>query len=1069
MRKHGARRTLAAVTGALLPLAALQPQPAGAADGHTYYVNNTGGSNCSNDHPGTTPDAPWCGFAPAQARSFGPGDRILLARGAVFAEGLSLKGEGSAEAPVGIDAYGAGPRPRIVKNSLGTGLLLTDPSHWIVRNLDIGSTTNGRSDLQYGIRANFTSPGHQGLVFEDLFVHDNRTVGLHVVNNGPYTTTQSVLEGLRIRRVESTHNGHGVLVSTNRYPPDLPEKRVPGKSGENAVTDVVIDRLDLHDDDNNNGDPAGVPSQVDVGCPDGLALSHVSNAVITNSTIRNEASCRTLYGTAALYLGSTRNVLVANNIITDTPNTQNPDMAAIDHESRTSQVSIRGNYFGNNFGGGIEYLAIHGAQDFHVEDEIRDNSFAENGVQSHIPYPPDGAIAQIGNNIPVGAEVTGNLHHEPFGFLTAKSGGDVSGFGQRNNVPVAGDLAHAAEDFGAPDNKGPWGYSVRSGKRWKPLPWDADEHVYTSPAGTIDRFTSSAGTARTWTAPRSGSVNVRGFALPEDSAATAAVSVTLNGRSLAGPSPDIDASGWSTNADDVRVRAGDVIRFETAVGSSPVGWAPAVGYSARSQADDAPGTWSFDANGDTQGWRSDKPITAVRGKLEVRTSGEQTELRTNSTLNLKPKGRSALRLRLDNDTRATGGTVSFTTTRGRTGSVPFHINPEEPKGLATAYRDFLVPLGGHSAWDGTVRRLTLTFSDATGRVSLDRIGFDEPPAKSWDFTEGSEGWTFNPDMSRPSPGSPVTDVAADTDNSQGAFTSYSDVAWTNTRMQTFRTTKGSLARLDLWAYRKGEPAGSLFLRVVRLKKGGTGSAETLFTGSLNPDDVSTAGGLVSVYPHLQDLDPDADYGLQIFAPYQVPGGGTYGIGYNDAGLYPAGREYYSVNNNGSWHGPEASGRRSLRFRTFAFADGATSTPPDSGYTPATTSGGEVIGTSGYEPALHSPAHLALKADEHRYVRIRMTNPDNRPVGYLLFTTEQDPEFDVAADSFPPGNEAGLKGIAIPLVPGAEHTEYVLDMATVPGWKGVITQLKVQPLNRWNYYVSKLTGTWNGAIDYIRVD
>lgn len=1076
MRTPSARRTTAVIVGALLPLAVLHPQPAGAADGRTYYVNNAAGSNCSDDHAGTGPEAPWCGFAPANARTFVPGDRLLLARGAVFAEGLSVKGEGSPDAPVVIDAYGPGPRPRIVKNSLDSGLILNNPSHWTVRNLDVGSRTNGKSDMRYGIRAAFTTPGHQGLVFEDIHVHDSRVVGLHIVNNGPYTTTQSVLEGLRITRVESSHNAHGVLTSSNKSPTDRPEKLVPGKSGENAFTDVVFDQLHLHDDDNNNGDPAAVPSQIDAGCPDGLALGKVTNAVVTNSVLRGEAGCRTKFGTAAIYLGQARNVLIANNIVTDTPNTSNPDMVAIDHEAATSNVTIRGNYFADNFGGGVEYLAIHGANDFHTDNRTVDNVFTDNGVRSHIPYPPDGAIAQLGHSIPVAAEVSGNLYHEPFGFLTAKNRGDVSRFTQKNNVPVAArsDLSHAAEEFKAPGTDGPWGYAARAGGAWRQLPWNADQQAYEAGTGAIDRFTArpgNAAVARTWTAPRSGSVNIRGFALPTGSGSdgTSSVAVTLNGRSLGGPWTSIGSSGRATNFDDLRVRAGDLIRFVTEKGSAPVSWAPAVAYSAESRVDDPAGTWSFSVNGDTQGWTGNTPVSAERGKLEVAASGAVTELRTSRPLDLRPRGRSALRIGLDNDTHATEGSLTFTTAKGRTGTVPFHLNPEEPKGLATAYRDLLVPLGDHKAWDGTLQRLSLKFTDAQGRISIDRIALDSPPVKSWDFTDGAEGWTFNPDVSRPSPGLPVGDVVAAADNTDGAFVNHADIAWDKSRMQTFRAAEGSLARLDLWAFRKGETTRSLFLRIVRLEKGGSRSAETLFTGSVAAKDVPTDGGMISVHPNLKDLDPDARYGVQIFAPYQVPGKATYGIGYNDAGLYSEGSAYYSVDANGNWHGPDQGGRRSLKFRTFAFADGASSSPPDSGFVPAPTDGGKLVAAGGgLEPALHSP-DLDLDASEHRYVRIRMNNPDTRQSGYLLFTTADDPAFDLPADGAPPPNEKGLKGIAFSLVPGADYTEYVLDMATVPGWKGTITQLKVQPFTRWNYHVADVDISWHGGIDSIRID
>ncbi|NED30034.1 hypothetical protein, partial [Streptomyces anulatus] len=79
-------------------------------------------------------------------------------------------------------------------------------------------------------------------------------------------------------------------------------------------------------------------------------------------------------------------------------------------------------------------------------------------------------------------------------------------------------------------------------------------------------------------------------------------------------------------------------------------------------------TWSFDANGDTQGWTSDKPVEAKRGSLGVTASGVKTEVKTSGALHLRPKDRSAVRLRLDNDTHATSGTVTFTTFGGRTGS-----------------------------------------------------------------------------------------------------------------------------------------------------------------------------------------------------------------------------------------------------------------------------------------------------------------------------------------------------------------------------------------------------------------
>ncbi|HEY3558983.1 MAG TPA: right-handed parallel beta-helix repeat-containing protein [Kribbella sp.] len=1045
------RRTLAVTLSTALVVTALAvPSAEAGSTSQTFYISNRAG--CSDTGAGTSTAQPWCGFEPANAKDLVPGDQLLLERGSSFAAGLVMAASGTAEAPIVIGAYGNGARPKITDSASGTGLTLTDSSHVQVRDLDIGSKTDaGKSRMTYGIRLDYNTPAHQDVEFSDLFVHDNRAVGLMITNAGPYTTTGSVLDGLRVTRVESAHNAHGILTRSLTTPSDLPETPGPGTSGENVLTHAVLDGLYLHDDDNNN--PGPTPAQIDSGCPDGLSLGRLQDSILMNSILDNEASCRTTNGTAGIYLAGVHRLLITNNLFVNTPDTASPDKVAIDHEIRTAEVEIRGNYFGNNYGGGIEYLAIHGARDVHVGNVTADNAFAGNGGGARIPYPAGASVGQLGNSVPVRATIAGNLYSEPYAFLAAKFGGTTAPFTIGDNLEIAdpADLHNAAAEFGTSSG---W-TAERLTSQWNEL---------TSLAGIVDRFTltpgNAAAVARTWTAPHDGVVNIRGNALT--TSGTATIRVTTGNRTLLRTAVST-TQDEPTSIDDLRVRAGDRIRFE-ASGNGTVSWVPSIGYSARTRSSDAAGEWTFSVNGDAQGWHSDDPTTVSRGKLTLTGKGATTTLRSPAGLGIDAAKRRSVRVRMLNSTAATQGVLTFRTSTGQTGRQPFDVNAAQPQGITVGYTDYLIPVSSNAQWAGRIDQLSLEFTGANGTISIDRIAAGAAPQYSWDFSN-DDGWKVDPDNSCPSAGTPAAHLSPAVDNSNGSFTKHSDVAWTFDRLQSFRVVSGSLARLDLWAYRTGAPSGCLFLQVVELDDKNQ-IADRLFTGAIPAGQVSTDGGFVSIHPNLRGLDPNARYGVLVSAPYQAPGGATYGIGYNDQGLYPSGGEFYSVDAGALLRGPEASARRSLRFRTFSSADVVKE--PDE-LVPGTVADGKLTATTGYEPMIYSPSGLGINADAHRYVRIRMNNPQNRAQAYLLFTTTADPEFDHPATGWPPKNEEGGKGIAFALQPGAGYVEYVLDLAAVPGWNGTVDQLLIQPLNRWNYRLGSAAMTWTGGIDYVRVD
>ena len=121
-----------------------------------------------------------------------PGDAILLQRGRQFRGMLFPRGNGSAEAPVRIGAYGEGRRPRIhARGEQPAGLLLKNPSYWEVQGLDI-TNTNGSDDDQgelFGIYvlAEGKESVYRHVYINDCHIHDvngkvagKRRGGIHV-------------------------------------------------------------------------------------------------------------------------------------------------------------------------------------------------------------------------------------------------------------------------------------------------------------------------------------------------------------------------------------------------------------------------------------------------------------------------------------------------------------------------------------------------------------------------------------------------------------------------------------------------------------------------------------------------------------------------------------------------------------------------------------------------------------------------------------------------------------------------------------------------------------------------
>lgn len=91
-----------------------------------------------------------------------------------------------------------------------------------------------------------------------------------------------------------------------------------------------------------------------------------------------------------------------------------------------------------------------------------------------------------------------------------------------------------------------------------------------------------------------------------------------------------------------------------------------------------------------------------------------------------------------------------------------------------------------------------------------------------------------------------------------------------------------------------------------------------------------------------------------------------------------------------------------------------------------------IESTGDDPFIISQ-EIAVPADEYDRIGIRMKVSDGAAGGQLFFVTDADPEWGEA------------KSLMFAVDGDGEFHDYVLDMSTVDGWKGVITQMRLDPV------------------------
>lgn len=108
----------------------------------TYYLDAASGNDAAS---GLSPALAWQSLGKVNAKTFQPGDQLLLKAGSTWTGCLHPKGSGTASAKITIDRYDSGAKPVIHGGGVAGGaVLLENQQYWSINNLEV--TNNGSAE-----------------------------------------------------------------------------------------------------------------------------------------------------------------------------------------------------------------------------------------------------------------------------------------------------------------------------------------------------------------------------------------------------------------------------------------------------------------------------------------------------------------------------------------------------------------------------------------------------------------------------------------------------------------------------------------------------------------------------------------------------------------------------------------------------------------------------------------------------------------------------------------------------------------------------------------------------------
>lgn len=355
------------------------PQPAEAGTGTTYYVSASAGSD---QNSGTSESTPWKSLTKVDAVTFQPGDTILFKAGDSWTGQLWPKGSGSSAAPVQINAYGTGTKPRIAgAGRVADAVKLWNQQYWEIRGLDVSNAATATSTpgANLGDFRGIHVGGDNGksldhFVVDSVSVHDVtgevNWIGGSAGDNKPGINWHTGWD--------RSKNTGGIVFNTT-----VPNVTAP-PSTATVFHDVVIENSSIH-----NTSFGGIilkqytgdaPGAVSTGWGKRSSAGDPRFAPFTQVTIQNNyvTQSGTAYGCDGIYITDVRGGLVQHNLVdrvgtsgielytTDKVTVQNnettgtvrkaggADFNGIDTDIATTNSVVQYNYIHNN---GDGYLA----------------------------------------------------------------------------------------------------------------------------------------------------------------------------------------------------------------------------------------------------------------------------------------------------------------------------------------------------------------------------------------------------------------------------------------------------------------------------------------------------------------------------------------------------------------------------------------------------------------------------------------------------------------------------------------------------------------------------------------
>lgn len=218
----------------------------------TYYVDSVNGSD---NNSGQIADQAYKSIAAISKIALKPGDNILLARGSVFSETLTLTKSGKEGAPITVSAYGTGEAPAfsgnigiygtktayiVVKDisfneTTGAAIYGNNVKNWVIDNVSFTNTGTlsgiGGVFFKTGSNVSLTNSKFDGVAGDGLFVMNIN--GLNVSNNSFTKLHGSVADAIQFTDSQNvTVNGNHIDQSTS---PDTTKGGIVGNNVENVV------------------------------------------------------------------------------------------------------------------------------------------------------------------------------------------------------------------------------------------------------------------------------------------------------------------------------------------------------------------------------------------------------------------------------------------------------------------------------------------------------------------------------------------------------------------------------------------------------------------------------------------------------------------------------------------------------------------------------------------------------------------------------------------------------------------------------------------------------------------